>query len=307
MERRDLLRSAALGATLALLPPFLRRAFGAADGICNADAARPMLRVLERARRRGKPFLSLVVPAGEEERSLRARAFAELIDLGSERDVAMLALTEVACAPLEVLRCLVPAASHVPDDAVLLLIDQSTTPATVRVLPAVVPLDPEFPVIQPYSQRIEAAFHQRTLRARIASLSTPLRRTLAGAELGRWARINTRALDPADRERVRTFATDPGAVLPIGLADAGAPLLLASALATHQGDARRRAIGRLASVTRWRLQERPPPGGRWLRLEGCGDYAVRARRDQIGAMACGLSSFHFLSARFLDFHTAPGD
>lgn len=305
MERRDLLRSAVLGTTMALLPPVLRRAFGASADVCNPDAAAPAYEALDRAQRRGKPLLVFVVPDDAGDRDRHGELFGELIDLGPERSLAMLALAEVACASRAAIRCLVPETSNVPGvaGAMMLVIDLAA-PATVTPLPVALRVLPTPTPTKPYSPRTEAAYYRRVVRANVASLTVPLRRALAGTDLARRARINERSLHPDDRQRILTFASEPGATLPIGVADAGAPLLLASALATHRGDARRRAIARLAAVSRWRLQERPPPGARWSRLGGCGDYAVHGRDDEVADIGCGLASVPIQSARFLKFFTA---
>jgi len=310
MDRRDFLRSATFGTATALLPPFLRRAFAAPSlDTCDPAASRSARDGLDLARRHGKPLLVFVAPESDDARGRRGALFGELIDLGPDRSLALLALAEVACAPLAVVRCLVPDAAFdaIPDDVVMLLVEPEAAAPRVQAIPVVVPSESELPVTKPYSPQAEAAFWRRVMRSDIATFTAALRRALAGPALGRRARINARSLPADDRRRIVAFVNDRDTALPIDVADAGAPFLLVSALTARNEESRQRTIARLAAVTRQRLQQRPPPGARWIRLApGCVRYAVESPDDGGGGVGCGLGSVPVLSARFLDLQaTAP--
>jgi hypothetical protein len=289
MERRALLRSATLGVTIGLLPAWMRRAFADDADACEERSALLVRAALEHARRRGFPLLVLVAPTDPDRRRERPGLFGELIDQGPPLTLATLALAEVVCATVGAVRCVVPATpvERAADPPLFLLVETSSDHAVVTTL---------YADILPWRERgwqvpgAELAEWHRTVRSHIRRMTTVLRRALAGPDLLRRAAQNMRALPKADGARVLAAAPDGGASLPLDLVDAGAPLLFASALAMHDGEARERAVARLATAARRRLRDHAPPGGRWWRWEGCA--------------SCGLSAVSLLSRRFLDFDVA---
>src|SRR5258706_16352969 len=110
MRRRSFLGGAAVAAAW---PRWLRR------GFADASVAPP-----RSARAGDKPLLVLVVPDDEDERWLRGRLFAEMIDRGDDAHRAPLALCEVACERLGATRIRVDPTGAPP---MLLLRDRGRT------------------------------------------------------------------------------------------------------------------------------------------------------------------------------------
>jgi hypothetical protein len=149
LKRRGFVGAAGSFALAAMWPTFLREAF--ADGeACDATrAARlsgPAHRVaivaaaFRRAHRAGQPLLVLVIPASDDTKYERGQAFGELLNHGSDADLAPLADVEVVCATTEELRKLVPSAS--PGDPLMVLVRPSATPVTATKLDAPLPNAP---------------------------------------------------------------------------------------------------------------------------------------------------------------------
>jgi hypothetical protein len=80
-------------AAAALWPTWLRRAF--ADVTVHGDA------LLRRDGRRDGPTLVLIVPRDDHDKWDRGEAFGELLNYGSDRDLAPLALVDVVCLPAQ--------------------------------------------------------------------------------------------------------------------------------------------------------------------------------------------------------------
>jgi hypothetical protein len=303
MRRREFLTTTVIGTTMAMLHPWVRHGLAFTPAWCVEDQASVVRAALDRARHDGKPLIVFVVPENEEIRGDRASSFATLIDLGPDRALAILALGEVVCAPLTAVRCVVPDAPLETGEAPpsMLVVEAKLPPTTV------IPHDlhdrpPWQQCLRPVPAD-EAACLRRETRRYCERLVAPLRRTLLGPGLRRRARWNARVLGPEAETRVRAAMPAGVASLPPPLVDAAAPLLFASAV--EHGDRRSRdhAITALAAAARRRLRDRPPPGARWVRAEGCNDFAYRGADDEVGSMGCGLASVPHLAARFLVFAT----
>src|SRR4051812_67884 len=111
MNRRHFLRvSSAAALAFASAPAWLRRAF--ADSSCPADADPERLVSLASAYRRaqqtGRRLLVLVIPEQAMLGWDRGAAFGELLNHGSDEQLAPLASVEVVCAHIRDLRRLVP-------------------------------------------------------------------------------------------------------------------------------------------------------------------------------------------------------
>jgi len=292
-----------LGTTMTMLPSWARPGLAFTPEGCIEDQARVVRSALDRARVNGKPLIVLVVPADDELRGDRAFSFATLIDLGPDRALAILALGEVVCAPLAAVRCVVPDAPLETEDAPpLMLVIEARLPPTTGIPPDLTDIPPWKRCLRPVAAE-EIACRTRETRLYCERLTAPLRRTLLGTGLRRRARWNARALGPEAEAQVRAAIPAGIATLPPPLVDAAAPLLFATAL--EHGDRRSRdhAIAALAAAARRRLRDRPPPGARWVRDEGCSDFAYRGADDAVGMMGCGLASVPYLAARFLVFAT----
>lgn len=133
MKRRD--RRAFLGGAAAGLlaaPGFIARAFAA--GRCEPAGKLLGLRALSaqwrHARETHRPLLAIIIPTGTTARRQRGAAWGELLNGGTDHQLAPLAGVEVVCAKLEDLRLLVPAVGA--GDPLCVLLDPASQPVTVR-------------------------------------------------------------------------------------------------------------------------------------------------------------------------------
>lgn len=301
MRRRDFLNAAAVGTALSLLPPPLRRTLAFAGAECTEDEARIVVRGLARAREDGKPLVVFVVPTSDSLSSDRGSSLGMLIDLGSDRELAVLSLAHVVCASLAAVQCVLPAAPSESGGPLpwMLVIDPDGQ--KVDAVRFEVP-EPDWNACPPRVPNPEAerACLERETRRRCAHMSTPLRRALVGAGFERRALRNEAALGRQLAMRVRESAADGGIALPLAVVDRGAPLLLATVLRDGDPEARYRTIARLAAAARLRLQAAPPPGARWLRL-GCAIYAYDGLDDIVAGIGCGMGNVGIRAARILHF------
>src|SRR5689334_20667425 len=112
MNRRRFLGAAAVGVSVAAAPAWLRSAF-AAGKQCGADDTADLAVVsagYRAAQRAGRPLLCLIIPETDADKWPRGRAFGELLNHGSDEQLAPLGLCEVIACRMAPLRRLVPAA-----------------------------------------------------------------------------------------------------------------------------------------------------------------------------------------------------
>ena len=150
MKRRRILGAASAGLAASLWPSWLRLAF--ADGpACDAtghapppslDGVAALSGALSRARQANRPLLVLVIPARDLERSDRGHAYGELLNFGSDVQLAPLARAEVVCATMADLLKLVPNAGA--GEPLMVLVSTDRVPATARQLDATLPPFAEF-------------------------------------------------------------------------------------------------------------------------------------------------------------------
>src|SRR5262249_38491869 len=96
---------------MALWPVFLREAF--AEQACNPLGRVALLAAgFKRALAGGVPLLVLIVPENDGQKWVRGEWFGELLNFGSDRDLAPLARAEVVCATMAELKKLVPTAGN---------------------------------------------------------------------------------------------------------------------------------------------------------------------------------------------------
>lgn len=304
MRRRDVLTMGMLGTTMTMIPPWMRRALAFTSEECPEDQAAVVRGALDRARRHGKPLIVFVVPTSDELRDDRGSRFGTLIDLGPDRALAVLALGEVVCAPLAAVRCVVPDAPLETDAAPpLMLVVEARLPPTTVVPDAPHDGAPWERCLRVVPAKELACLRRETRRFCMRTVA-PLRRILLGDGLRRRARTNARALGPDVEAQVRAVTVARDATVSPELADAAAPLLLAAVLERGDREVRDRVIIALAAAARRRLRDHSPPGARWVRFEGCTDFAYRGADDVVdGGIACGMGSVPFLAARFLRFAT----
>jgi hypothetical protein len=134
MKRRQFVGAASAGLAAALWPSMVREAFAQEEGCDGSPLARVALvaAAFRRARASGRPLLIFVVPAEDGAKWRRGEVFGELINHGSDRDLAPLAGAEVVCATMEDLRRLVPNVGT--GEPLMVLVRPDKVPATARQL-----------------------------------------------------------------------------------------------------------------------------------------------------------------------------
>jgi hypothetical protein len=238
VKRRQMLGVASVAVTAALWPPFLREAFGDEPACDGAPLARVVLvaAAFRRARAAGRSLLVLVIPADDGAKWTRGGAFGELLNFGSDRDLAPLAGVEVVCASMDDLRRLVPTAGV--GEPLMVLVSSDRIPATTRQLDVALPLHTPF---REETWEAQARSDDAVSDQRIAALGGLLRR-----ELG------------IDEKHAAT----------------------------------------LAAEARARLKDKPPPGTKWAKSQGCG---TEVEGEQSLAMGCGMGHVPKKAGRFLYF------
>ncbi len=179
MKRRQILGAASVALTAALWPPLVRQAF-ADDAECNGS---PLARIalvataFRRARASGRSLLVFVIPADDGAKWGRGQVFGELLNHGSDLDLAPLAGSEVVCATMDELRRLVPTAGI--GEPLMVLVHPDRVPATTRQLDVVLPeVGPFGDETWEQRERAEDAVSDR----RIAALGGLLRQELGSED-----------------------------------------------------------------------------------------------------------------------------
>jgi hypothetical protein len=174
MKRRQFVTAASAGLAAALWPAMVRDAFAAEDACDGSPLARVALVAagFRRARASGRPLLVFVVPANDGAKWQRGEVFGELINHGSDRDLAPLAGAEVICATMEDLRRLVPNAGA--GEPLMVLVRPDKVPATARQLDVELELNPGYGDSWEETQRKQDEASDK----RIAAMGDLLRRSL---------------------------------------------------------------------------------------------------------------------------------
>lgn len=146
MKRRQFISAMVPAAAALSLPSFLSDAF-AKEPYCGAkdkNDRRKKQAVLgemaavanafRTASKNRKPLLVFVVPKDERLQYDRGLAYGELLNYGSDADLAPLADVEVVCAPMRALRRIVPGVAE--GEPLMVLIRADALPATSRHLNA---------------------------------------------------------------------------------------------------------------------------------------------------------------------------
>lgn len=139
MKRRHFVSAASAALAAALWPSFVRDAFGEEPACTGSPLARVAVvaATFRRAREAGKPLLIFVIPADDGAKYERGEAFGELINHGSDADLAPLARAEVMCATMADLRKLVPTAGA--GNPLMVLVRPERVPATATQLDVELP------------------------------------------------------------------------------------------------------------------------------------------------------------------------
>ncbi len=246
-----------------------------------------------------RPTLVLVIPADDSARWRRGMAFGELLNHGSDQDLAPLAMYEVICATMGELRRQFPDLPK-KEDPWLVLIDRTRANPRVQVFKDR-DLDALASLEDPSDKDIDA---------RIARLAELVRTTADPRMVERLASLERSALPHALSEELRV-TTEDFATARVDLAAAAAATLFfwgnLEALDPDnewlRENRQKTASASLAGATRDRLtRTRPPRGARWARSHGCGTRIEgELERHAIG---CGMGHVPERSSRFLSFLTA---
>lgn len=137
--------SAAALAGAALWPSWLREAFAEPPKSCDPKAAAKVApqsaidvaAAFRRASRAKRPLLVFVIPADDSEKWDRGHAFGELLNHGSDADLAPIAGCDVVAATMEGLREIVPSAGR--GEPVLVLVKTTALPATAEAFDVEMP------------------------------------------------------------------------------------------------------------------------------------------------------------------------
>jgi len=273
-SRRSFLRASIVLSGAAAItggPAWLRRAF-AAGRACGPDDTADLGVVsaaYRRAQRAGRPLLCLVVPEDDGAKWTRGSAFGELLNHGSDEDLAPLALCEVVCARMAPLRRLVPAAGR--GEPLMVLVDTSAVPAAGLRLDAALPKD------EPDARyRLMADGEPRSYKDAMAEAQRREEEVIR-RRIGTLARLVREAVAPDGRALGERAAQLRGA----------------------RGERRRELVASLAGEARARLCKERIPGSRWARQSGCGTD-IEGEQDNL-VVGCGMGHVPEKSQRFLYF------
>jgi len=272
MNRRKFLQGTL--ATLAL-PAFIGRAF--ADPACDAKSR--LARAFRRAAKSGKPLLVLVIPTDRGEVWARGRLLGSYLNHADDKQLAPIALAEVACATMKELHTIVP--HRMKSDPLMVLVETVSVPAQA------IPFAPP-PSRNPFQGRGDA---QQDVDADIDADIAAVARIVRQALLPDAATIDRRARQ--NRARLSTeqlAATDDPTALPEVIDRAAAVLF-------SQGGAE----DRLARAAAERLRLHAVPGSNWASSHGCGTTIEGVPDDEQRMVACGMGHVPAKATRFLYF------
>ncbi len=304
MQRRKFLGTVALGAGFTALPMWLSRAFGPRPDICpeDAPAAEPEVQVQRPACEPGtapfKPLLILVIPADSAQQYRRGQAFGELINHGSDEQLAALACFEVRCLRIDQLEP--QQREQLAEEPLMLVLDHSATPS---LLPLTAPLAYVEDEPDRWGGRHDWEEIQRRQEAdidvRIATIAGLIAGAADGPRLAAQACRERQGLPHGDLQRLGELPQSLGELGPADLDRAPALGLLAA----RSGDIvqHEHLSTLLAASVRARLCDSPIPGAPWARTHGCGVTVEGDTRNS--RVACGMGNVPDRSSRFLMFYT----
>ncbi|HEY0132595.1 MAG TPA: hypothetical protein VGB85_00910, partial [Nannocystis sp.] len=284
------LATVALGAGATTLPVWLSRAFRR-ERDCEVDLADHLadspvqMSDPEQCLPGGehgpqKPRLVFVIPTDDRLQWLRGQAFGELLNHGSDAQLAPLACFEVLCRPT----------GDPLDEPLMLLLDPAT--GTTISLDAPLPVDPDDPYPPP--TRDEEA----RIDDRIAVLARLISDAADGSRLAAQACRERASLPPGDLRRLDELPASIGELQPSEVDRAPATTMLAARSA--EPEVREHLTALLAAGVRARLCDRPIDGAPWARATGCG---VRVEGDdRPSGIMCGMGHTPERSRRFLKFY-----
>jgi len=302
MHRRKFLGTLAIGAGATALPVWLSRAFRPDERDCTVTAdlgdlpgqlTDPAACLPGRAQGPLKPLLVFVIPTDDRAKFLRGQAFGELLNHGSDVQLAPLACFDVACRKLSELD---PNWRGDPEnEPLMVLVDRDS--GALLPLDGPLPGDPE-----DFGSRPDGDVEAR-IDARIAALAALIAGAADGAHLTEQACRERAGLPPGDLRRLGELPHSLGELQPtdVDLAPATTTLLARSADAAT----REHLTALLAAAVRTRLCEQRIDGAPWARATGCGVVVEGEPRDSgdsgNSGIMCGMGFTPDRSRRFLKF------
>jgi hypothetical protein len=302
MRRRAFLGGVA--AAIVGAPLWLRRAFADASVESLGGRMGKLSAAFERAESLGKPLLVLMVPDSDEEMYLQGTRLGELLNHGSDAQLAPIALAEVVCAR----RGEVPGAPARPNTLAFLV--ESGQPvlaiATDKPLPG---------AARGFGEEADEEIDER-----IAAMAAAFEKAIVPDAAARARH--------ADRARIALGAgsaavdAELAAATPSGEnADRGAAIYFVAA----QGAAaprKKRILHLLAEAVRNRTVKHAPPGSHWANASSCGGPSVEEmpepeekpeveqvdgktviRLRHVTITSCGMGFVPAKSSRFLYFYS----
>lgn len=231
----------------------------------------------------GKPRLVFVIPQSPDQQSIRGHAFGELLNAGSDEQLAPLACYDVVCRRLSDLGLV--AGDHEP---LLVVLEPGMPPHLLDT-----PLDLRVGHYDHFS-------NDAVIDARIDALAGLIAHHTDGARLVAQACRERASLPPADLARLDELPQSLGELLPHDVDRAPATALLAAR--TPDPEQRTHLTALLAAAVRARLCNRRIDGAPWAVTHGCGTI-VEGEPDSGGIM-CGMGHVARRSSRFLKFYTS---
>lgn len=307
MHRRKFLGTIAMGAGFTALPIWLSRSFNLGRETCPEPAPAPEgadgPRITDPtacgpSEAPHKPRLVLVIPADERLQYARGTAFGELLNHGSDAQLAPLACFDVVCSRVDALDPELRAL--VVGEPLMLVLDRSADPPVLALdgpLAPQVDLDDSLRTTD-MSEREASRLVEAAIDRRITLLADLLAGAADGERLAAQACRERGGLAPGDLRRLDELPHSLGELVPNDVDRAPALTMLAA----RGGDAlqREHMTALLAAAARARLCERPIPGAPWARGYGCGVTVEGAARQS--RIACGMGNVPARSTRFLKFY-----
>lgn len=311
MQRRKFLGTIALGAGATTLPVWLSAAFFPDDSeSCPEPGTDPPIDPATPPRdttpgRTGapdrcapgsapydKPQLVFVIPTDKALMYPRGQAFGELLNHGSDEQLAALACFEVVC------RRVADLGVAVDGEPLMLVIDPS---AAIPVRPLDAPLPQNLELHERFGQEDwdERQRREEEIIDRRISTLADLISAAAHERLDEQACRERAGLPPREFNRLADLPAGLGELQPADVDRAPAT----ATLAARGGDPEQRThlTALMAAAVRTRLCNGPIGETRWARSGGCG--TVVEGEESRGGFACGMGHVPARSARFLKFYT----
>ncbi len=303
MHRRKFLGTVALGAGATALPVWLSRAFRLDEprvcedpvtvdlGDIPVQMTDPDRCLPGDPRTSGKPQLVLVIPTDQGEKFRRGHAFGELLNHGSDEQLAPLACFELICRSLADLGPTWIVGAPLVEPLMVLL----DTDGQLRALDGVLAQDPNNS-LDDNRRATEAC-----IDARIALLADLVASAADGTRLAAQACSERASLPANELRRLDELPTSLGELQPADVDRAPATTMLLAR--TGEPEVRTHLTALLAAAVRARVGQRQLGGVPWARTTGCGSVVEGASRN--AGFACGMGNVPRRSQRFLQFYVEP--